>query len=136
MAAGSADRNWDCLRPAQKTIRNGAKRHLDCLGFDWFFSFETRFFEGFQEVSRRKKFHPRLASQQSRIERRVQCERPPKTPKTTAATRSRLASAGRCSPLGPVGIWGNLHKRCDQAQQRLMFRSIRLVAEEGHQINM
>ena len=40
------------------------------------------------------------------------------------------------APLGPIGKWGNLHKRSDQAQQRLMFWSIRFVAQEGHQIDM
>ena len=43
---------------------------------------------------------------------------------------------GGGAPLGPVGIWGDFHQRSDQAEQRLMFGSVRFVAEERHQINM
>ena len=38
--------------------------------------------------------------------------------------------------LGPVGIWRNIYKRSDQTQQRLLFWSIRSLAQKGHQIDM
>ena len=53
-----------------------------------------------------------------------------------SASKSIGSMPGRRSDSGPSSIRGNLHQRSNQAQQRLMFRSIRFAVQKCRQINM